>query len=65
MVLDMTGSRSEIVFKPLPQDDPKQRRPDIGKAKAELDWEPRVDLPDGLRKTITYFEKILPEVNLA
>ena len=65
MVLDMTGSRSEIVFKPLPQDDPKQRRPDIGKARAELDWEPRVDLQDGLRKTISYFEKILPEVNLA
>lgn len=65
MVLDMTGSRSEIVFEPLPQDDPKQRRPDICKAKAELDWEPRFDLQDGLRKTIAYFEKILPAVNLA
>jgi dTDP-glucose 4,6-dehydratase len=51
----MTGSRSEIVFQPLPEDDPKQRRPDIGKARALLAWEPRVPLDEGLRLTVEYF----------
>jgi dTDP-glucose 4,6-dehydratase len=51
----MTGSRPEIVFQPLPEDDPKQRRPDIGKARALLGWEPRVGLDEGLRLTVEYF----------
>ena len=51
----MTGSQPEIVFQPLPEDDPKQRRPDIGKARALLGWEPRVPLEEGLRLTVEYF----------
>jgi dTDP-glucose 4,6-dehydratase len=51
----MTGSRQEIVFQPLPEDDPKLRRPDIGKARAVLAWEPRVPLEEGLRLTVEYF----------
>jgi dTDP-glucose 4,6-dehydratase len=51
----MTGSQSEIVFQPLPEDDPQQRRPDIGKARAVLGWEPRVPLDEGLRLTVEYF----------
>jgi dTDP-glucose 4,6-dehydratase len=52
----MTGAKSEIVFEPLPEDDPKQRRPDITKAKSILGWEPRVPLEDGLRETVAYFQ---------
>jgi nucleoside-diphosphate-sugar epimerase len=55
----LTGTRAPIVFRPLPQDDPKQRRPDIAKAKRVLGWEPRVGLDDGLRMTISYFRGIL------
>jgi nucleoside-diphosphate-sugar epimerase len=51
----MTGSQAEIVFRPLPEDDPKQRRPDIGKARALLAWEPRVPLEEGLSLTVEYF----------
>jgi dTDP-glucose 4,6-dehydratase len=51
----MTGGQPEIVFQPLPEDDPKQRRPDIGKARALLGWEPRVPLEEGLRLTVEYF----------
>lgn len=58
-VISLTGSRSRIVYKPLPQDDPLQRRPDIAKARAMLDWEPGVKLRDGLARTIDYFEKLL------
>jgi dTDP-glucose 4,6-dehydratase len=54
-IIQATGSRSKIVFKPLPQDDPKQRRPDITRAKAKLGWEPKVSLKEGLKKTIEYF----------
>lgn len=56
MVIDMTGSRSKIVYLPLPQDDPTQRKPDISLAKKMLDWEPVVQIKDGLVKTIAYFE---------
>lgn len=56
-IRDLVGARSEIVFKPLPQDDPKQRRPDISKAKRLLGWEPHVSLEDGLKQTIEYFRK--------
>jgi UDP-glucuronate decarboxylase len=54
-IIQMTGSRSKIVFKPLPQDDPTQRCPDISVARRELGWEPTVALEEGLRKTIEYF----------
>ena len=52
----LTGSKSEIVFRPLPEDDPKVREPDITRAKKILGWEPKVGLDDGLRKTIEYFK---------
>jgi len=58
-IIEMTGSRSEIVHKNLPQDDPLQRRPDITKAKEKLGWEPKVSLQTGLGKTITYFDELL------
>ena len=59
-IIRATGSHSRIVFKPLPQDDPKQRRPDITRARKLLDWEPRVPLRAGLKKTIAYFrDKVL------
>jgi len=58
-VIDLTGSGSEIVFNPLPSDDPKQRRPDIRLAKEKLDWEPKVPLREGLKPTIAYFEDLL------
>lgn len=58
-VLALTGSKSELVFQPLPQDDPMQRKPDISKAKAALDWEPKVNLIDGLKETIAYFKRVL------
>jgi dTDP-glucose 4,6-dehydratase len=54
----LTGTSSEIVFKPLPVDDPKVRQPDIGKAKGRLGWEPKVKLEHGLEKTIQYFRSI-------
>ena len=57
-VLKLTSSQSKITFKPLPEDDPKQRQPDISLAKAKLDWEPKVKLEDGLKETIQYFRKI-------
>jgi len=56
-VIRATGSQSKIVFRPLPQDDPKQRQPDITRARKWLDWEPRVGLREGLKKTIGYFAK--------
>jgi dTDP-glucose 4,6-dehydratase len=58
-IIRATGSRSKLAFKPLPQDDPKQRRPDITKARKLLKWEPKVALADGLVKTIEYFRKKL------
>jgi len=58
-VLQLTQSKSQLIFKPLPSDDPKQRQPDISFAKARLDWEPKVQLEDGLRETIRYFKSIL------
>ena len=58
-VISMTGSKSKIVFEPLPQDDPKMRRPDIALAKSKLDWEPVVKLDEGLAKTIEYFKSTI------
>ena len=55
----LTGSKSKIIFQPLPQDDPLQRRPDINLAKEKLQWEPKIDVENGLNKTIEYFRSIL------
>jgi UDP-glucuronate decarboxylase len=59
MVLKLTGGRSKIVFKPLPQDDPTQRQPDITVARSTLGWEPKVPLQEGLERTIQYFRTLL------
>ncbi len=56
IVIELTDSKSKLVFKPLPQDDPKQRQPDIDLAKSQLDWYPKIDLINGLKKTIAYFK---------
>ena len=58
-ILRLTGARSEIVFRPLPTDDPKVRQPEIGRARALLGWEPRVDVDEGLRLTIDWFRRRL------
>jgi len=58
-IRDLAGSSSEIVFRPLPQDDPKRRCPDIGLARNSLGWEPEVPLEEGLERTIAYFDKLL------
>ncbi len=60
-VIELTGSRSRIVHRPLPQDDPRQRRPDISQANRLLSWTPRISLEDGLIKTIAYFDKLLKD----
>lgn len=59
IIIDMTNSKSKLVFMPLPQDDPTQRRPDISLAKAELGWEPKANLREGLSRTIAYFREML------
>jgi UDP-glucuronate decarboxylase len=58
-IIAIIGSKSEIVFKPLPSDDPKQRRPDITKAREVLGWEPSIEVDEGLRATIAYFDALL------
>jgi len=58
-VVSLTGSRSRLIFKPLPQDDPRQRQPDLARAGEALKWEPRVALEDGLKETIAYFKRTL------
>jgi UDP-glucuronate decarboxylase len=61
LVIELTGSKSPLVQEPLPSDDPKQRQPDISLARAELQWEPRIKLRQGLKETIAYFDKLLSE----
>lgn len=61
----LTGSKSELVQLPLPEDDPKQRQPDISKAQDQLNWEPVVDLDEGLKRTVDYFKMRLPELSEA
>ncbi len=63
-IISLTGSSSQIVFKPLPADDPQQRQPDITLAKKYLDWEPRYDFETGLKKTIEYFEESITRKHL-
>jgi UDP-glucuronate decarboxylase len=58
-VIELTDSKSEIIFKPLPADDPRQRQPDITLAREVLGWEPKVPLEEGLKKTISYFQGLL------
>ena len=58
-VLKLSGSKSKLVFEPLPSDDPKQRQPDIKLAKEKLGWEPKVNLEDGLKETIAYFKTVV------
>ena len=60
-VISLTGSSSKIIHKPLPQDDPRQRRPDISKANKALSWTPRTNLKDGLILTIAYFDNLLSD----
>ena len=57
-VLRLTNSKSNLIFKPLPEDDPRQRQPDISLARQLLDWEPKVELEEGLKKTISYFDSL-------
>jgi UDP-glucuronate decarboxylase len=64
MVLDLTGSRSRIVHRPRPEDDPEQRRPDISRAQELFDWKPRTILKDGLARTIAYFDQLLSDQKL-
>ena len=61
-VIELTGSKSKIAFQPLPEDDPKVRQPDISKARSLLGWEPKVELDDGLRRTLEYFQKNIDAV---
>jgi UDP-glucuronate decarboxylase len=63
-VIKMTKSKSKIVFKPLPQDDPTQRQPNITLAKKHLKWKPKVKLEDGLKETIKYFRKLMKDPNV-
>ena len=58
-ITKLTNSKSKIIYKPLPEDDPKQRQPNIELAKKELKWEPKIQLDEGLKKTINYFERLL------
>lgn len=62
IIIRLTGSGSKIIFKPLPMDDPKRRRPDIGLARERLGWEPKADVEEGLKKTIEYFRSIISEI---
>jgi UDP-glucuronate decarboxylase len=59
IVINLVGSKSKIIFESLPEDDPKQRQPDITLAKSKLDWEPKIQLKEGLEKTISYFDSLL------
>ena len=65
LVLELTGSRSKIVHRPLPQDDPRQRKPDISEAERLLGWRPAISLKEGLTKTIPYFEELLSQRDVA
>jgi UDP-glucuronate decarboxylase len=59
LVIEITGSESKMIYKLLPQDDPTQRRPDISKAKEVLGWEPKIQLKEGIEKTVHYFKSVI------
>jgi len=59
-IIKLTGTNQKVIYKPLPTDDPKQRQPDITKAKVLLGWEPKVDRAEGLKKTYNYFKDLPP-----
>jgi UDP-glucuronate decarboxylase len=61
LVIELTGSKSQISYQSLPQDDPKQRKPDISRAKTNLNWEPQIALREGLIKTVAYFDRLLKQ----
>jgi UDP-glucuronate decarboxylase len=61
LIIEATGSRSKMVFLPLPQDDPRQRQPDVSLAKQHLGWSPTVQLSDGLQHTVAYFDGLLSQ----
>jgi UDP-glucuronate decarboxylase len=63
LVLELTGSKSQLVNRPLPQDDPRQRKPDITLAGEKLGWTPKTPLREGLKKTIDYFDGLLAEID--
>ncbi len=65
LVITLTGSSSKIVLRPLPDNDPRQRQPDISKARAVLEWEPKISLREGLTRTIAYFDELLSETGSA
>ena len=58
-IIKLTNSKSKLIFKSLPKDDPQQRRPNISLAKEKLDWSPKIELEEGLIKTINYFDNLL------
>lgn len=58
-IIDLTGTKSRLVFCPLPTDDPMQRKPDITRAREYLGWLPKVELEEGLKKTVAYFDNLL------
>jgi UDP-glucuronate decarboxylase len=64
-IIELTGSRSKLVHKPLPEDDPRQRQPDITQARAVLGWEPKTPLTDGLQRTIAYFDDLMRDEAVA
>ena len=63
-VIELTGTKSKLAFRPLPSDDPKQRQPDIAKARQHLGWAPKIELREGLKRTIAYFETLMQEGDL-
>jgi UDP-glucuronate decarboxylase len=64
-VIELVGARSKLVHRPLPQDDPMQRQPDIAVARRELQWQPTIELREGLARTIAYFDGLLARPDAA
>ena len=64
LIIELTGTKSAIEYKPLPKDDPKQRCPDISLATSKIDWKPKVELRTGLQKTIEYFDALLSDCHV-
>ena len=64
LIISLTNSKSKLEFRELPKDDPKVRQPDISLAESKFDWSPKVNLEEGLKKTISYFDNIISNKNL-